>query len=81
MTDGQFDTSNCPVNYGMLAASGIEVYSIFLKGHNLHEGQEHAFQEFVDEMLPKVWKWIYACPQNFDKVFLKLLSELLKVAA
>lgn len=81
MTDGQFDTSNCPVNYGMLAASGIEVYSIFLERYNLHEGQEHAFQEFVDEMLPKVWKWIYACPQNFDKVFLKLLSELLKVAA
>lgn len=81
MTDGQFDTSNCPVNYGMLAASGIEVYSIFLEKYNLHEGQEHAFQEFVDEMLPKVWKWIYACPQNFDKVFLKLLSELLKVAA
>lgn len=81
MTDGQFDTSKCPVNYGMLAASGIEVYSIFLERYNLHEGQEHAFQEFVDEMLPKVWKWIYACPQNFDKVFLKLLSELLKVAA
>lgn len=81
MTDGQFDTSNCPVNYGMIAASGIEVYSIFLERYNLHEGQEHAFQEFVDEMLPKVWKWIYACPQNFDKVFLKLLSELLKVAA
>lgn len=81
MTDGQFDNSNCPVNYGMLAASGIEVYSIFLERYNLHEGQEHAFQEFVDEMLPKVWKWIYACPQNFDKVFLKLLSELLKVAA
>ena len=81
MTDGQFDTSNCPVNYGMLAASGIEVYSIFLERYNLHEGQKHAFQEFVDEMLPKVWKWIYACPQNFDKVFLKLLSELLKVAA
>lgn len=81
MTDGQFDTSNCPVNYGMLAASGIEVYSIFLERYNLHEGQEHAFQVFVDEMLPKVWKWIYACPQNFDKVFLKLLSELLKVAA
>lgn len=81
MTDGQFDTSNCPVNYGMIAASGIEVYSIFLERYNLHEGQEHAFQKFVDEMLPKVWKWIYACPQNFDKVFLKLLSELLKVAA
>lgn len=81
MTDGQFDTSNCPVNYGMLAASGIEVYSIFLERYNLREGQEHAFQVFVDEMLPKVWKWIYACPQNFDKVFLKLLSELLKVAA
>lgn len=81
MTDGQFDTSKCPVNYGMLGASGIEVYSIFLEKHNLRKGQEHAFQEFVDEMLPKVWKWIYACPQNFDKVFLKLLSELLKVAA
>ena len=81
MTDGQFDTSKCPVNYGMLAASGVEVYSIFLERYNLPEGQEHAFQEFVDEMLPKVWKWIYACPQNFDKVFLKLLSELLKVAA
>lgn len=81
MTDGQFDVSKCPVNYGMLAASGIEVYSIFLKEHNLPEGQEHVFQNFVDEYLPKVWKWIYACPQNFDKVFLKLLSELLKVAA
>ena len=81
MTDGQFDASKCPVNYGMLAASGIEVYSIFLKEHNLPEGQEHVFQMFVDEYLPKVWKWIYACPQNFDKVFLKLLSELLKVAA
>uniref|UniRef100_UPI00402ABC6A VWA domain-containing protein n=1 Tax=Succinivibrio sp. TaxID=2053619 RepID=UPI00402ABC6A len=81
MTDGQFAISKYPVNYGMLAASGIEVYSIFLKGHNLPEGQEHVFQEFVDEYLPKVWKWIYACPQNFDKVFLKLLSELLKVAA
>lgn len=81
MTDGQFSTSKFPVSYGMLAASGIEVYSIFLERHNLHEGQENAFQEFVDEMLPKVWKWIYACPQNFDKVFLKLLSELLKVAA
>ena len=81
MTDGQFDVSKYPVNYGMLAASGIEVYSIFFKGHNLPEGQEYVFQEFVDEYLPKVWKWIYACPQNFDKVFLKLLSELLKVAA
>lgn len=81
MTDGQFNISNYPVNYGMLAASGIEVYSIFLKEHNLPEGQEYVFQEFVDEYLPKVWKWIYACPQNFDKVFLKLLSELLKVAA
>lgn len=81
MTDGQFNVSECPVNYGMLAASGIEVYSIFLKEHNLPEGQEHVFQMFVDEYLPKVWKWIYACPQNFDKVFLKLLSELLKVAA
>lgn len=81
MTDGQFNVSECPVNYAMLAASGIEVYSIFLKEHNLPEGQEYVFQEFVDEYLPKVWKWIYACPQNFDKVFLKLLSELLKVAA
>lgn len=29
MTDGQFDVSKYPVNYAMLAASGIEVYSIF----------------------------------------------------
>lgn len=81
MTDGQFDSSKFPVNYGMLAASGIEVYSIFLKERKLPEGGEDAFQSFVEECLPKVWKWFYACPQNFDKVFLKLLSELLKVAA